>query len=93
MSKKRERNLKCNESCLVCNNIQAFYHHVKTYKSGGKTELFNLMPLCFRCHTEIHQVGLNTFEKKYKITGLWLLRNNWIFDDYLKKWINEGNTI
>ena len=40
-------------------------HHVKTRKSGGTDDDYNLMPLCRSHHTECHKIGTSTFVKKY----------------------------
>lgn len=48
---------------------KAYCHHVKSRGSGGKDE-FNLVPLCFNHHTEIHQIGREAFERKYSLPGI-----------------------
>ena len=41
-------------------------HHLKTRGAGGKDEK-NLLPLCVKHHTEIHQIGKITFSGKYNL--------------------------
>lgn len=45
--------------CCCCGTWQLIHaHHIKSRGSGGPDTLNNLLPLCFRHHTEIHQIGL-----------------------------------
>lgn len=46
-------------SCL-CGKPAAHAHHVKSRGAGGTAD--DLVPLCVSCHTEIHWVGIKTFE-------------------------------
>ena len=32
-------------------------HHITWWRHGGRTDLDNLLPVCSRCHTKIHQDG------------------------------------
>ena len=72
--------------CIICSRIGADLHHVKTRKSGGTDDEWNLMPLCRKEHQEIHQIGTTSFVNKYKKARQWLLNNNWEFDNFMKKW-------
>lgn len=59
-------------SCVGCNGVGVLHedghrylhpHHVRTRAAGGKDEN-NLLCLCWRCHAEIHQLGLPRWETK-----------------------------
>lgn len=39
-------------------------HHILPRGSGGKDELTNLIPLCFKCHGKIHQEGTRKWREK-----------------------------
>ena len=44
-----------NGKCRVCWNHRAFdAHHLLARSLGGKDELGNLIPVCRRCHEDIH---------------------------------------
>jgi len=40
-------------------------HHVKTKGSGGGDIVDNLIALCLKHHSELHQIGTITFYLKY----------------------------
>jgi hypothetical protein len=45
-------------------------HHIVTEKSGGPTEDWNFLALCFFCHTPgIHQLGNARFIERYPHVG------------------------
>jgi len=83
---KRKRNLKCNKPCTVC-GIEAFHHHLKSFSSGGETKKYNLIPLCFTHHTEIHSYGLIRFAREHIEVEEFLIKNKWEIDGYRNKWV------
>lgn len=68
---KRHKDLDCIKRigslpCVACGaNPPNHAHHIKTRGSGGGDYPWNLMPLDFKCHTEVHQIGLKKFCEKY----------------------------
>jgi len=58
-----------NKACLIdkmcLGHVTA--HHKKSVGAGGDDSLENLMPLCTKHHTEIHQIGKQSFKKKYNV--------------------------
>lgn len=62
-------------------------HHIKTRKSGGTDDAWNLMPLCRQDHTRVHGLGLKKFVTQYKPVAYWLIENGWEFDDFRGKWV------
>ena len=71
--KKRLRNLSCEEVCVICGG-EAVYHHIKSFGSGGLTEIKNLIPLCTLHHNEIHTKGTVKF-----------IYDNWLYDYMINK--------
>ena len=61
-------------------------HHLKTKGSGGNDEYRNLMALCRMHHSEVHQVGLTTFVKKYDLQN-YMIDKEWSYGSLLNKWI------
>lgn len=57
--------------CEVCAVTPVQVHHWKTRGSGGSDELTNLHPLCVTHHTQVHQLGVKTFWKKYGEAITW----------------------
>lgn len=52
--------------CAVCGaRAPSDPHHLKSRGSGGGDEPDNLLSLCRRHHTEVHQIGGITFLNKY----------------------------
>lgn len=41
-------------------------HHIKSRGSGGDDIELNLLPLCQKHHSEVHQIGSYTMECKYQ---------------------------
>lgn len=78
------------EPCTACGDFyaQRCLHHIKTRKSGGSDQPFNLMPLCLKHHTEVHAIGLMKFSQKYKAVRSWLLAMGWEVDQFLNKWVH-----
>ncbi len=72
--------------CVCCGSLNVERHHFKTRGSGGSDENFNILFLCRLHHVEIHKIGNNRFANKFPEVKKWLSKNNWIFDDLLKKW-------
>lgn len=84
------KNYKSDKPCIICGESREGFvclHHVKTRKSGGSDETFNLMPLCAWHHTEIHKIGLVNMAKKNKSIHNWLIENGWEF--VMGKWMHD----
>jgi 5-methylcytosine-specific restriction endonuclease McrA len=60
-------------------------HHLKTRGSGGGDEWFNLMTLCIRCHSMVHDYGYNKMIIKQPRLLKGLLKRGW-FKDENEKW-------
>lgn len=73
-------------NCIISGERNPDLHHVKTRKSGGGDEPWNLCPLSRKYHNEIHQIGTSTFAKKYEKFTNWLLSNGWEYNELLNKW-------
>ena len=67
-------------------NVKFVPIDVKTRKSGGTDTPHNLMPLCQKCHTYIHMVGLNKAARDNFGITMWLRENDWEFCELYKKW-------
>lgn len=77
-----------NKPCLVCGSTNGTVaHHIKTVGSGGDDIPENLMCLCFKHHTEIHQIGLTASVIKYPKVRSWLEINKWKFDGFMQKYM------
>lgn len=75
---------KSDKPCIVCGESKdncVTYHHLYTRKAHPEysEETWNLMPLCFIHHAEIHSIGTNKFAQKYKTANDWLKNNGWGF--------------
>lgn len=77
-------------SCLVCGRIPTDRAHVKTKKSGGTMNEWNLMPLCRSCHQTQHRIGIRTFVKAYPSVQAFLTALGWEWIEspggYLRLW-------
>lgn len=78
------------KECLICGSTQTTVaHHIKTKGSGGPDEPWNLMPLCWNHHAEIHN-GMSAFVSKYYNAEMFLYSQGWEFDEYQGRWIHEN---
>jgi 5-methylcytosine-specific restriction endonuclease McrA len=85
------KNYKSPLPCLICQESgenRVTWHHLKTRKSGGSDEPFNLMPLCQRCHNEVHAIGLGSFARKYPAANEWLRQHAWEQNPLNQKWMH-----
>ena len=74
--------------CLICGTRhEVCGHHIKSKGSGGDDARYNLMPLCFNHHTEIHMIGLTKFCKRYASAKWHILDNGWKYCDVKKKYV------
>lgn len=78
------KNYKSEKPCIICGQNQdgmVTYHHIYTRKAypQHRDKKWNLMPLCFNHHSEIHTVGTNKFAQKYVSANEWLKNNGWNF--------------
>ena len=72
------------ENCL--GDIQA--HHAKTKGSGGGDE--QATPLCVYHHGEIHNIGHDTFEKKYDLDLAKVAARLWQFSTHRFKYEKDA---
>jgi hypothetical protein len=79
------------QRCLACGSLPSDPHHLITRGAGGKDEIDNIMPLCRRHHTEVHQIGLVKMSHKYVLVEEWLDDHGWILENIgVSKWRNYG---
>jgi len=57
-------------------------HHIRTVKSGGPDEDFNLWPLCRIHHTQWHKVGGWTFLRLHPAFNSKLVLCGWYWNGY-----------
>lgn len=67
--------------CIVCGRTGCDPAHIKSSKSGGPDEAWNLAPLCRIHHTESHKIGWFMFAKKYNKVYNYLLSLGWKFEE------------
>lgn len=73
--------------CIVTGKPGADLHHVKTRKSGGPDEPWNLLSVSHDIHNEIHAKGLYSVSRKYPQIRAFLINHGWEFDAVLLKWV------
>lgn len=79
-------------SCIICNNQNACYHHLKTRKARPDLtyEPRNMIPVCQLHHNEFHNKGINYMSQKYSLVKDFLLYNSWYFDEFLNRWVLDA---
>ena len=65
-------------ACIACSvpGISDI-HHIKSRGSGGKNDVWNMIPLCRFCHSFWHQAGYGRFFKKFPHVLGFLLDLGW----------------
>lgn len=77
-----------NSECVVCGDVATEVHHVKTRGAGGGDEDWNLLPICRRCHVDIHKAGLYTFSRRHRRVFEWLIKKGW--ECINGKWVHSN---
>lgn len=72
--------------CIVCGEMGVDLHHIKSRGAGGRDTVENLIPLCRKHHTMIHQYGLNRMAREQIAVRYWLEESNYIYCGYTDKW-------
>ncbi len=75
-----------NQPCVVCGITPSDPDHIKTVKSGGGDEAWNIWPLCRLDHIKKHTIGLNELVRRYPHVKNHLLSRGWHYDDLKRKW-------
>lgn len=70
------RQMKCVIKCKTP-WVSVSGHHIKSRGSWGPDLEINLIPLCFYCHTKIHQYGLNKMITNYPELAPVLFSKGW----------------
>lgn len=56
-----------NSSCYCCGEKANTKHHIILVKNGGNSHWSNLIPICSKCHSEIHEwLATQEIQKKEK---------------------------
>ena len=89
------KNYEAHEPCTVCRlegEGMVCFHHLFTKRVYPEFAecIWNLIPVCKRHHNEFHDNGTTHMAEKYLPVHLWLLKNDWFFDDYVEKWRRRG---
>lgn len=75
--------------CVVTGSGGADLHHVKSRKSGGTDEQFNMIPLSHRLHQLWHNKGAVYMAENYPEIRGWLMANNWYLCVVRGKWTHD----
>ena len=75
------------DSCLCCHSTNVDMHHLKTRKSGGSDDDYNLVPLCRQHHVMAHQVGHNKMASSFYRFRKGLIDRGWEFCDFRGRWV------
>lgn len=73
--KKKHREL----PCLACGSTPTDIAHIRSRGSGGKDELFNIIPLCRRDHISQHRLGWYSFARGFPYVMRSLKEKGWEF--------------
>lgn len=66
--------------CLACGQLSDPCHIISR-GAGGPDEVWNLMPLCRKHHSEQHQKGWKALASRYPKVYIFFKAHNWTFDE------------
>jgi 5-methylcytosine-specific restriction endonuclease McrA len=68
--------------CIICQDAYSTIHEIKPRSRLPRTwrSLDNCVPVCHKCHVEIHANGAKNFVKKLKDLQYKRLKDYWIED-------------
>lgn len=69
--------------CIACGVTPTDRAHIKTMKTGGTWDDFNIVALCRMHHQESHNLGWSRFIGKYKHTYTIFRSKGWNLQDVL----------
>lgn len=62
------------QPCICCSKHPSDPHHLTSRGASGDDTEDNLLPLCRKHHTEIHQIGLKSMCWKFPKIKEWLVK-------------------
>ena len=63
--------------CCICGKKPSDPSHIKTVKTGGNDESWNIFPKCRSHHIEWHSVSHREFCNRYPSFEILLIKNGW----------------
>lgn len=89
------KNFEAHEPCVCCKKEgdgMVTFHHLFTRKVYPEftQEPWNMIPVCQKCHNEFHSKGTPFMSEKYPSVKDWLLKNDWFFCEFVRKYRREG---
>ena len=87
------KNWSTEQGCAACGLTglgMTCLHHLYTRKSRPDLQIkpFNLIPCCQLHHNEFHNKPLSEMAEKYSGVMKFLIDNEWMLDEFTKKWFN-----
>jgi hypothetical protein len=76
-------------NCIACGSNNSERHHIKTRKTFGSNEDFNILNLCRQHHSLVHTCGMNKFIEKFPQIKNVLIEKGWEFEEFRKKWFHH----
>lgn len=71
----------------ISGDFRSHPHHLISVKSGGPDVAENVMPLCPKHHSLIHQQGLDFVAEHFALVKRWLEAAQWKFSETKMKWV------
>jgi hypothetical protein len=67
--------------CVVCKSTPTDIHHIRSRGAGGTDDDFNLINLCRRCHSKVHQIGMIKMMYESAELLIYLSDKGWVISE------------
>ncbi len=89
-------NWKSDQPCVVCginDEDRVCFHHLFSRKAYPEfqNEKWNLLPVCAVHHDRCHKDFNKLVKENFKLE-LWLIKNDWYFDEIKGSWKHEARS-
>lgn len=80
------------QPCLICGKRPSDPDHIISRGAGGDDTAENVWPLCRKCHSRRHSIGLTRFAFEHRAASYALIKRGFGFDVAIGRWSRGGKS-